>query len=108
MCSQAQDIHIFEKPVILFTVCSCCSKSVNHEDLSHRAMAQRRLSTLCWIPVCWINGFHINKKTFTLILLLFLNVNHPSIFFSCSFEDVPLVEFLCLVFTCKPGESYHR
>ena len=23
-------------------------------------------------------------------------------------EDVPLVEFVYLVFTCMPGESYHR
>ena len=29
-------------------------------------------------------------------------------FFMNTFEDVPLVEFMYLVFTCTRGESYHR
>ena len=28
--------------------------------------------------------------------------------FSLACEDVPLVEFMCLVFTRMPGESYRR
>ena len=33
---------------------------------------------------------------------------HPQSTRSTSSEDVPLVKFMYLVFTCLPGESYHR
>ena len=106
MCSKAQDIYIFEKPVILFTVCSCCSKSVNQEDLSHRAMAQ----TVYIVLDTSVLDQQVPHKgqDFYLTFTVVLNVNHPSIFSSCSFEDVPLVEFQYLVFSCMPGESCHR
>ena len=80
VCSQAQDIYIFEKPVILSTVCSCCSKSVNHEYLSHHAMAQT-VYTVLDTSVLDQRVPH-KRQDFYLTFTVFFNVNHLSIFSS--------------------------
>ena len=42
------------------------------------------------------------------ICVLFTNLKQNKAQSACVLEDVPLVEFMYLVFTCMPGESYYR
>ena len=58
-----------------------------------------------WIPDGWKQGGVVSNHC-PVYTELYTNNNLDKGDLS-SYKDVPLVEFMCLVFTRMPGESYH-